>query len=76
MEALARGPRTEYDHPNGDRQRSRRGGADQDEVAWPPRSAATSLRFDARPQGRRRLDLVRGAPRERHRPLLLAKPLG
>jgi hypothetical protein len=33
------------------------------------------LRFDTSPQPRRRLDRVRGAPRERDRALLLAKPL-
>jgi hypothetical protein len=33
------------------------------------------LRVDARPQRRRRLDPVRGVPREGDRALLLAKPL-
>jgi len=33
------------------------------------------LRFDTRPQRRRCLDLIGGAPRERDRALLLAKPL-
>jgi hypothetical protein len=33
------------------------------------------LRFDARAEGRRRLDPVRGASRERDRALLLGKPV-
>ena len=41
-----------------------------------PARARTSLRFDARSQARRRLDLGRGAPRERDRTLLLGKPVG
>ncbi|HSP71262.1 MAG TPA: hypothetical protein VLN26_02775, partial [Gaiellaceae bacterium] len=40
-----------------------------------PHAAYTTLRLDARPQSRRRLDPVRGAPRERDRALLLTKPL-
>ena len=35
-----------------------------------------SLRLDARPKGRGRLDPVYSAPRERDRPPLLGKPLG
>ena len=76
VEALAGGARTEHGHPDGDRQRSGRSGADQDETTRRPHAARTSLRLDARPQRRRRLDLVRGAPRERDRPLLLGEPVG
>ena len=75
MEPLARGSRAKHGHTDGDRQHSGRCGADQDGTAGHAHAASTSLRFDARPQRRRRLDPVRGAPRERDRALLLAKPL-
>ena len=77
VEALAGGARTE-DAParwrRPARAAARRG--DQDEAARHRRAARTSLRLDARSQGRRRLDLGRGAPRERDRALLLGEPVG
>ena len=77
VEALGGGARAEHAQRRRRRPtRGGRGGADQDEAARRPRAARTSLRLDARPQGRRRLDLVRGAPRERDRPLLLGEPVG
>jgi hypothetical protein len=45
-------------------------------VAPGRRTAHTSLRVDARPQTRGRLDLRRRGSRKRDRPLLLGKQLG
>ena len=76
MEAVAGGTRTEYGQPDGDRHNGGRSGADQDGTTRHPHAAHTSWRLDACPQGRRRLDTVRGAPRERDPALLLGKPIG
>ena len=76
VQALARAARSEYDHPDADRQRSDRRGADEDETTRRTYPARLSLRLDARSEGGRRLDPVHGALRRRNRTLLLAKPIG
>jgi hypothetical protein len=76
MEALAGGARTEYGYPDGDGHRSSRSGAERDEAAGHWGSAPASLRLNACSQSGGRLDLDRGALRERNRTLLLGEPVG
>jgi hypothetical protein len=75
VEALAGGARPEDGQADGDGKGGGAGGGDRDETAPRRRAARSSLRLDARPQARRRLDLGRGIPRERDRVLLLGKSL-
>lgn len=76
MEALGGGARPEDRQADGDREGGSAGGADHDETAPSRCTARTSLRLDARPQGRRRLDLGCGVVRERDCAPLLGESLG
>ena len=75
-EALGRCVGAEHAQPDRDREHRGRSRSDEEQRTWRLDTPTASLSLDARTQSRRSLDLVRSAPGERDRLLLLGEAIG